>query len=183
MCSTLHQIKSSTHTLLSGTPAPTTSTRPQPLLQSFLWRGWREQGAQTDGRISEEGIKANTRTMGMKGMNELKGWSSQTMNIQINKTTTATNTTTLKVQIWRMAVIWRGRVVVGWCIFPIKQSIHNLMVTGNINSMWVCVSSAVWHLLAVCDAVMTKKERHTECCDEHMGVFLSLYPHFIDQLF
>lgn len=36
----------------SRTPAPPTSTISGPLLQSFLWRGWREQGTQTNGCCS-----------------------------------------------------------------------------------------------------------------------------------
>lgn len=83
----------SSHTLTSGTPAPTTSTRPQPLLQSFLWRGWREQGAQMDGWSSEEG---NTRAVGMRGMSEQMDGGGQIIN------------TTM---IWRVAEVDRQTLV------------------------------------------------------------------------
>ncbi len=37
--------------------------------------------------------------------------------------------------------------------------------------MWVCVSSPAWHLLAVCDVMVTRKERRTAWMH---GIFVSL---------
>lgn len=142
---------SSSHTLLSGTPAPTTSTRPQPLLQSFLWRGWREQGAQTDGWISEEenqNRKKGTRTMGREGeggvgdehMNGM-AWQLKTTHTSTENGQTIWNSTEWgkQSQSWKHDVIF-GRDITRWWVeegrrggvmegSPIKGTVHNSAVT------------------------------------------------------
>lgn len=116
---------SSAHTLPSGTPAPTTSTRPQPLLQSFLWRGWREQGAQKDGWISEEGTETNTRTTRMEGMNERMDGMRNPNKKQIKKPS--------KSRLWQGLWRWQkgeGLVMEGF-IAPVKWTGHNFTVTST----------------------------------------------------